>query len=454
MTNPLDTKSCRVRRRVCPLASVFHGAGIVILACGALHAAAAQELPAAAVVTAAGIIAAPAGEWSPAPKPETTAVQEAGGTVAPAPQAESDNRPTPDARSTTPTADASGTTATAAVAEAVGESSTATSDGNGSTRTTTGNGMTPATTGNGMTPATTGNGMTPATNGNTTATATTTDGNATATATDGSSSGAPQPGQAAGAASPPFQSRPEASESGGVSAGMPVWKLFAIDARDILTAPAHWTGHDWTVFGVGVAGAAALTLADQHLRTEALRGDSPLETRLANDFRYFGNYAAFGVLGAFYVGGRIGHDDKAQETALDGLIASILAGGVITGVIKEVVGRVRPAAHQGVYEFHPFSGNASFPSGESTEAFAAASVIATQYPHLWVEVLCYGSASLVAFARMREDGHWASDVAFGALIGTTVGRAVVHLNRRLRARVNVAPLLAPHAQGLTLQTAF
>jgi len=274
-------------------------------------------------------------------------------------------------------------------------------------------------------------------------------------ASDGGSAAAPPPGGEAGNVySPPTRSVPESAATEGVTAGMPVWKLFAVDARDILTAPAHWTGHDWTVFGVGVAGAAALTLADKHLRTEALRGDAPLETRLANDFRYFGNYAAFGVLGLFYVGGRLGSDVKAQETAVDGLFASILAGGVITTGIKEIAGRSRPATHKGVYDFHPFSGNASFPSGESTEAFAAGSVIAAQYPHLWVEVVCYGTASLVAFARMREDGHWASDVAFGALIGTTVGRAVVHLNNRLRSRVNVAPLLAPHAQGVTLQTAF
>lgn len=240
----------------------------------------------------------------------------------------------------------------------------------------------------------------------------------------------------------------------GVSAGMPVWKLLAVDAGSIFTAPVRWTSHDWTVFGIGVAGVAGLTLADKHLRTEALRGDAPLETRLANDFRYFGNYAAFSMLGAFYIGGRIGHDNKAQETALDGLIASVLAGGVIAGVLKEVTGRSRPSTHQGVYAFRPFSGNASFPSGESTEAFAAGSVIATEYPHLWVEIASYGTASLVAFARMREDGHWASDVVAGALIGTTVGRAVVHLNRRLRARVSVAPLIAPNAQGLTIHTAF
>ena len=265
-----------------------------------------------------------------------------------------------------------------------------------------------------------------------------------------------------GDASPPAASGPspppvkEEGKTGGVSAGMPVWRLFVIDAGHILSAPAHWTDHDWAVFGIGAASIVGLTLEDKHLRTEALRGDAPLETTLANDFRYFGNYASFGVLGAFYIGGRIAHDDKAQETALDGLIASILGGGIIAGVLKEVTGRYRPSTHRGVYSFKPFSGNASFPSGESTEAFAAGSVIAAEYPHLWVEIPCYGIASLVAFARMREDGHWASDVVAGALIGTTVGRAVVHLNRRLRARMNVsvAPLISPGAQGLTIHTAF
>jgi membrane-associated phospholipid phosphatase len=268
---------------------------------------------------------------------------------------------------------------------------------------------------------------------------------------------------ATSAASPADASAPAAPSSAqaadttdGVSAGMPVWRLLVVDAGHIFSAPAHWTSHDWTVFGIGAASVVGLTFADKHLRTEALRGDSPLETKLANDFRYFGNYAAFGVLGAFYVGGRIGNDNRAQETALDGLIASILAGGVITTVLKEVTGRYRPSTHKGVYTFKPFSGNASFPSGESTEAFAAGSVIATQYPNIWVEIASYGTASLVAFARMREDAHWASDVVAGALIGTTVGRAVVHLNNRLRARLNVSitPLISPGAQGLTIRTAF
>jgi membrane-associated phospholipid phosphatase len=254
------------------------------------------------------------------------------------------------------------------------------------------------------------------------------------------------------AASPPTENAPE--DLDGVSAGMPVWKLLVIDVRSVFTAPAHWTGGEWALFGAGVAGVAALTRADTRLRTEVLRGNSSFETHLADGFRPFGSYAAFGVLGAFYAGGLLGHDTKAQETAVDGLIASGIAAGVITPILKEAVGRSRPSTHKGVYDFHPFSGSASFPSGETTEAFAVGSVIATEYPSAWVDILAYGTATMVAFARMREDAHWASDVVTGALIGTAVGRVVVHVNQRLRARLTVAPLIAPGARGLSIQTAF
>jgi len=262
---------------------------------------------------------------------------------------------------------------------------------------------------------------------------------------------APLP-EAQSTASPPAANATDAAD--GISAGMPVWKLLVIDARSVFTAPAHWTGGEWALFGVGVAGVAALTQADKHLRTEVLRSNSSFETHLADGFRPFGSYAGFGVLGAFYAGSLLAHDVKAQETALDGLIASGIAAGVITPILKEVVGRSRPSTHKGVYDFHPFSGSASFPSGETTEAFAIGSVIATEYPNTWVQVLAYGTATLVGFARMREDAHWASDVVTGALIGTCVGRLVVHVNQRLRARVSVAPLIAPGAQGLTIHTAF
>jgi membrane-associated phospholipid phosphatase len=185
-------------------------------------------------------------------------------------------------------------------------------------------------------------------------------------------------------------------------------------------------------------------------------GTNPTSTEndLAKTVRPLGTYASFGVLGGFYLGGLIAHDARAQETAVDGLIASGLAAGVITPLLKEIVGRSRPSAHVGTYDFHPFSGSASFPSGESTQAFAVASVISAEYPNAWVEVVSYGLAGLVGYARMRENAHFASDVLAGALIGNGVGRAVVRINKRLRARVTVAPLIGPHEQGLTIVSGF
>jgi membrane-associated phospholipid phosphatase len=94
-----------------------------------------------------------------------------------------------------------------------------------------------------------------------------------------------------------------------------------------------------------------------------------------------------------------------------------------------------PRAGLGAYHFTPFSNNnASFPSGETTQAFAVASVIATHYDStsIWVEVSSYGVASLVGVARIYEHGHWTSDTVAGAFVGTGVGTAIVHFNEKRR----------------------
>jgi membrane-associated phospholipid phosphatase len=240
-----------------------------------------------------------------------------------------------------------------------------------------------------------------------------------------------------------------------ITAGMPIWKLLVVDARSVFTAPANWTGRDWGLFSLEVAALVGIGTADRTLQRDVLGTPAKSsENDFAETVRPLGTYASFGVLGGFYLGGLIAHDARAQETAVDGLIASGLAAGVITPVLKEIVGRTRPSAHQGTYDFHPFRGSASFPSGESTQAFAVASVISAEYPNVWVEGVSYALAGLVGYARMRENAHFASDVLAGALIGNGVGRAVVRINKRLRARVTVAPLIGPHEQGLTIVSGF
>lgn len=65
----------------------------------------------------------------------------------------------------------------------------------------------------------------------------------------------------------------------------------------------------------------------------------------------------------------------------------------------------------------------SFPSGHTATAFSIATVFAGRYAdRRWVPVFSYTLASAVAFTRLVEHEHWASDILPGALIGYACGR--------------------------------
>ena len=84
-----------------------------------------------------------------------------------------------------------------------------------------------------------------------------------------------------------------------------------------------------------------------------------------------------------------------------------------------------------------------------------ASVIATEYDSGWIKGVAYGSAALVGFARIHHQAHFLSDVTAGAVVGTAVGRAVVHRNREERRRLQIAPLVGPRNQpGVGVSLSF
>ncbi len=242
----------------------------------------------------------------------------------------------------------------------------------------------------------------------------------------------------------------------GVSAGMTAAKLLIVDVREVFRSPENWHRGEWALFGTEVAAVVAVGAFDESLQRDVRRSTSSSEDKLAKDFRTFGNYGSFEVLGGFYLAGLFAHDKKAQETCLDGLFASGIAGGLVSPFLKLAVGRNRPNADKGAYSFHPFGiHQVSFPSGEATQAFAVASVISTQYPNPVVEFLSYATATLTAWGRVRENGHWVSDTLAGAFIGFHIGRRVVHINQRLRARVAAVPFVAPGGgRGMKLSASF
>ena len=227
------------------------------------------------------------------------------------------------------------------------------------------------------------------------------------------------------------------------------------DTRLVLTAPARWDSGDWLGFSAGsLAVVGAALLLDRPVAEHVDKHQNDALDRDLKVVEPFGAEYSYAVLGAFYAAGAVTHDSNAKQVTGDGLAASLIASGIITPCLKTAVGRSRPHDDKGTHDFHPFTGDASFPSGHATQAFAVGSVIAAHYDSPWVTAVSYGTASLVGAARVDHRAHFVSDVLAGALIGTSVGRAVVHINGRERSAVALEPVVDAEFCGVQARVAF
>lgn len=234
------------------------------------------------------------------------------------------------------------------------------------------------------------------------------------------------------------------------------------DAVSVLGAPLHWTGEQWVIAGGAAAGLVLVSaFADVAVRDHTQSHQSAALDDLTRIVEPFGSTYSLAVLGAYGIVGFAFHDAEARDTAIDGLIATALASGIITPTLKSVLGRARPNQTTDPLVFRPFRGgdDLAFPSGHATQAFVVASVISAHSDQLWVSATAYTLAGLVGFARVYHNEHWTSDVVAGALIGTLVGRSVVALNKRIRSgdhtvRIVFAPIFERDARGAGLTVVF
>jgi membrane-associated phospholipid phosphatase len=234
-------------------------------------------------------------------------------------------------------------------------------------------------------------------------------------------------------------------------------RMALADTYHVLTGPARWDKKDWLVFSGAALTVGALALLDRPVNDELRRLEEHNDGEWARQIRRFGGPYSFAALGLFYAGGLAFDNTKAKSVALDGAVASVIASGIVVPAVKFVVGRDRPSANNGAYAFRPFSSDrASFFSGEACQAFAVASVVAAHYDQFWVKSVSYGLASMVAVARLYQGGHFLSDIAAGAIVGTVIGRAVVHYNEKGRAAkekkwsISVLPYFGGTSGGILL----
>ena len=199
----------------------------------------------------------------------------------------------------------------------------------------------------------------------------------------------------------------------------------------------------WNLAALGIGAGAAITLS----QTDA---DKEIQEDAADSLGDFGKIGDIGGNGltlagiAFstYILGRLAKDEKVIETG-KALIEAEIITTVLTKIIKVSTGRERPNGVEDRY-------SSSFPSGHASGSFALASVFDVMYGHK-IGIPLYMFAGFVAYSRLSDNKHFLSDVLFGAVLGTVVGRTVAKMHKKEEyKKLSILPYSDGSSAGLML----
>ncbi|HEY7505533.1 MAG TPA: phosphatase PAP2 family protein [Gemmatimonadales bacterium] len=180
----------------------------------------------------------------------------------------------------------------------------------------------------------------------------------------------------------------------------------------------------WWEAAIVVWPALGLMTADASVTHEFREHATSSAEHLAATFRRVGQPEVYALLPLGVLAtGAVMHN-PAVVRAGGRLVATVVVSTVAFQTLKLVSGRARPDAEEGPIDFRPFSGQASFPSGHSTVAFALATSISDDLHNPWATAALYGIAAGTAWSRVYNERHWASDVVVGAALGVTCAKVV------------------------------
>ncbi len=246
------------------------------------------------------------------------------------------------------------------------------------------------------------------------------------------------------AAAPAWEER--ASTGGGFfdAVGSAAFRLGS-DFHEQLSYPFALAGRDRTRFVLGSAGILALILSDRvtyrpmaspsFIRDDRLVGPAQTISNIGDAHNAIPLVFGFGAVGLI-TGSR-----REKQTSIM-LAEALVTSAVWTNLFKYASGRERPRElHEPVSDWTgpggsfgddgAGGGHASFPSGHATGIWAAATVLAHQYPTgRVVPVAAYGFATAVSYSRMVVGAHFLSDVVVGGLIGYGCARQVIGAHAR------------------------
>ena len=131
--------------------------------------------------------------------------------------------------------------------------------------------------------------------------------------------------------------------------------------------------------------------------------------------------------------GLIGKDAPTRRKAI-AIGSSLVASSAITLIMKGAINRPRPFVIYPDIQKLTDAGSASFPSGHTSTAFAAATSLSLEYPKWYVIAPSYLWAGTVGYSRMHLGVHYPSDVLVGAVVGAGTSFLGHKINRWLQVK--------------------
>jgi len=213
------------------------------------------------------------------------------------------------------------------------------------------------------------------------------------------------------------------------------------DQIPIWTSPVRTRPHD-LIWLLPLGAATGVTLSTDTDTMREVSHDPGYNKNNVNVSNYLlgGELAVPALLYGF---GVLNGNDHAHETGI--LSGEAVADAIIVEEVAKVTfRRERPLSNNAAGDFFVsgLGSQGGFPSSHSTLAWAAASVIASEYPSIWIDASIYTAATAVSLTRVLGQEHFPTDVLVGGAAGWLIGHYVFKKHSQYRTGYGLHAMLA------------
>lgn len=216
------------------------------------------------------------------------------------------------------------------------------------------------------------------------------------------------------------------NDSSKIDRKVSIGKQVVLDGKQIVhniahsyLSPLHWKGENWMDVGGVALGTVLLYSVDNDTSRFFMKQGKDTPHVLKEFGYYFGSpQNNYGITSLVYLTGLFSKNEKIRNTGVL-MISSATTAGLIQTLSKTLVGRARPVANEGKFDFKPFSGQPeyrSFPSGHTILVSTTMFALAKQFSNPWVKAGIYSVGMITPVSRLLVGAHFFSDVFLSAAI--------------------------------------